>query len=108
MIELAQAKMPDARLYQGDFSKGLVPELCARQYDAIVATYSLHHLTDTQKIGFLRALLPLLKQDGCLSSATSPSARAKSSKRVELRQARIGTQMKFTSSTASSVLTSPR
>lgn len=25
MIELAQAKMPDARLYQGDFSKGLVP-----------------------------------------------------------------------------------
>lgn len=66
MIELAQAKMPDARLYQGDFSKGLVPELCAQQYDAIVATYSLHHLTDTQKIGFLRTLLPLLKQDGCL------------------------------------------
>ena len=66
MIELAQAKMPDARLYQGDFSKGLVPELCARQYDAIVATYSLHHLTDTQKIDFLRALLPLLKQDGCI------------------------------------------
>lgn len=66
MIELAQAKMPDARLYQGDFSKGLVPELRAQQYDAIVATYSLHHLTDTQKIDFLRALLPLLKQDGCL------------------------------------------
>ena len=66
MIELAQAKMPDARLYQGDFSKGLVPELRAQQYDAIVATYSLHHLTDTQKIGFLHTLLPLLKQDGCL------------------------------------------
>ena len=66
MIELAQAKMPEAKLYQGDFSKELVPELCARQYDAIVATYSLHHLTDAQKIGFLRALLPLLKQDGCL------------------------------------------
>ena len=66
MIELAQAKMPDARLYQGDFSKGLVPELCARQYDAIVATYSLHHLTDAQKIDFLRTLLPLLKEDGCL------------------------------------------
>ena len=66
MIELAQAKIPDARLYQGDFSKGLVPELCARQYDAIVATYSLHHLSDAQKIDFLRALLPLLKQDGCI------------------------------------------
>ena len=66
MIELAQAKMPDAQLYQGDFSQGLVPELCARQYDAILATYSLHHLTDAQKIGFLRTLLPLLKQDGCI------------------------------------------
>ena len=66
MIELAQAKMPDAQLYQGDFSKGLMPELCARQYDAIVATYSLHHLTDAQKIDFLRDLLPLLKQDGCI------------------------------------------
>lgn len=108
MIELAQAKMPDARLYQGDFSKGLVPELRAQQYDAIVATYSLHHLTDTQKIDFLRALLPLLKQDGCLSSATSPSARAKSSKRVELRQAVSGTRMKFTSSMTSSALTSLR
>lgn len=40
MIELAQVKMPDAQLYQGDFSKGLVPEL--------------------------RTLLPLLKADGCL------------------------------------------
>ena len=66
MIELAQAKMPEAKLYQGDFSKGLVPELCVRQYDAVVATYSLHHLTDAQKIGFLRTLLPLLKQDGCI------------------------------------------
>ncbi len=108
MIELAQAKMPDARLYQGDFSKGLVPELRAQQYDAIVATYSLHHLTDTQKIDFLRALLPLLKQDAVFSSATSPSARAKSSKRVELRQAVSGTRMKFTSSMTSSALTSLR
>ena len=66
MIELAQAKMPKATLCQGDFSKGLVPTLCARQYDAIVATYSLHHLTDAQKIGFLCTLLPLLKQDGCI------------------------------------------
>ena len=66
MIELAQAKMPEAKLYQGDFSEGLVPELCPRQYDAIIATYSLHHLTDAQKIDFLRALLALLKQDGCI------------------------------------------
>ena len=31
MIELAQAKMPEGKLYKGDFSKGLVPELCPRQ-----------------------------------------------------------------------------
>ena len=66
MIALAQEKMPEAKLYQGDFSKGLVPALCSRQYDAIVATYSLHHLTDAQKIDFIRTLLPLLKPDGCL------------------------------------------
>lgn len=66
MIELAQAKMPEAQLYQGDFSNGLVPELCARQYDAIVATYSLHHLTDAQKVDLLHALLPLLREDGCI------------------------------------------
>lgn len=66
MIELAQAKMPKATLCQGDFTQGLVPALCKRQYDAIVATYSLHHLTDAQKIDFLRALLPLLKKDGVI------------------------------------------
>ena len=66
MIALAQEKMPDATLCQGDFSKGLIPALRSRQYDAIVATYSLHHLTDAQKIDFIRTLLPLLKEDGCL------------------------------------------
>lgn len=64
MIALAQAKMPKAHLYHGDFSAGLVPELRARRYDAIIATYSLHHLTDEQKAELLRGLLPLLKADG--------------------------------------------
>lgn len=64
MCTIAKEKMPRAALYQGDFSCGLVPELAARKYDAIVATYSLHHLTDAQKVGFLRALLPLLNEGG--------------------------------------------
>lgn len=64
MIELAQQKMPGAHLYCGDFSQGLVQELTARRYDAIVATYSLHHLTDPQKWDFLRDLLPLLRPGG--------------------------------------------
>lgn len=66
MCTLAQEKMPRAQLFQGDFSRGLVPQLTARQYDAITATYSLHHLTDAQKVSFLRALLPLLREGGTL------------------------------------------
>lgn len=64
MIELAQARMPKAHLYHGDFSAGLVPELQVQRYDAIIATYSLHHLTDEQKARLLRGLLPLLREDG--------------------------------------------
>ena len=64
MIELASEKMPDAHLYQGDFSQGLVEALQSRSYDFIVATYSLHHLTDDQKIRFLQSLLERLNEDG--------------------------------------------
>lgn len=64
MIELAREKMPGARLYQGDFSEGLAAEIGQNRYDAIIATYSLHHLTDGQKISFLKELLPLLREDG--------------------------------------------
>lgn len=66
MIELAQNKMPKAKLYQGDFSRGLVNDLKQFKYDAIIATYSLHHLTDNQKICFLGELLPLLNEGGCI------------------------------------------
>ena len=66
MIEIAQAKMPQASLYQGDFSHGLVDELKQNRYDSIIATYSLHHLTDEQKVRFLTELLPLLKEGGCI------------------------------------------
>lgn len=64
MMELAREKMPGAKLYQGDFSRGLVEELRQNRYDAIIATYSLHHLTDEQKISLLENLLPLLNDGG--------------------------------------------
>ena len=64
MIALASEKMPNAHLYQGDFSKGLVEPLQNRHYDYIVATYSLHHLTDAQKIVFLSELRDHLKENG--------------------------------------------
>lgn len=66
MIQLAQEKMPRAQLYQGDFSLGLVQELKQQRYDAIIATYALHHLTDEQKVAFFQELLPLLQDNGCI------------------------------------------
>lgn len=66
MIQLAQVKMPEAKLYQGDFTQGLVPDLMQNKYDAIIATYSLHHLTDSQKVSFLKDLTALLNEGGCI------------------------------------------
>ena len=66
MITLAQQKMPGAQLYQGDFSQGLAMPLTEQRYDAIIATYSLHHLTDRQKVDFLHSILPLLNEGGCI------------------------------------------
>lgn len=64
MIELAREKMPGAHLCQGDFALGLPPELAGRRYDFIVATYSLHHLTDAGKVELLQDLLALLNSGG--------------------------------------------
>lgn len=64
MIELASVKMPGAHLYQGDFTQGLVEPLKEQPYDYIVATYSIHHLTDAQKIALLQDLLDRLKDGG--------------------------------------------
>lgn len=66
MREIASAKMPRAHLYGGDFSKGLAGPLARRRYDFIIATYSLHHLTDEQKRRFIPSLIPLLKENGRL------------------------------------------
>ena len=66
MVEIARAKMPKALLCTADFSEGLVPELRACRYDAIIASYSLHHIDDERKAGFLRELTPLLLDGGTI------------------------------------------
>ena len=66
MIELASKKMPNAQLFQGDMVNGLVVPLLLQKYDFIVATYSLHHLTDEQKDVFIRIMLEQLNEDGCI------------------------------------------
>lgn len=64
MAALAREKMPEAELYHGDLSQGLVEQLKGRRYDAVIATYSLHHLTDPGKLALIRELLPLLSPGG--------------------------------------------
>lgn len=66
MIEISQPKMPNAKLYCADFTKGLVEPLAKNKYDAIIATYALHHLADAQKVDFISNLLPLLNDKGCI------------------------------------------
>ena len=61
---LSTISSPNAYLYQGDFTQGLVEPLQAQNYDFIVATYSLHHLTDEQKVCFLRMLRDHLNPGG--------------------------------------------
>ena len=56
MIQIAQEKMPSARLIQHDFSRGLPGELADSKFDAIICTYAIHHLDDAGKIEFLKEL----------------------------------------------------
>ena len=64
MIAIAQSKMPRANLVEWDISNGLPDGILTKKYDAIVSTYTLHHLTDVAKITFIQQLLPLLNAGG--------------------------------------------
>ncbi|QTD42120.1 class I SAM-dependent methyltransferase [Sporosarcina sp. Te-1] len=66
MISIARSKMPNANLFEWDISKGLPSEILENTYDFIVSTYTLHHLTDEEKVAFITELVSLLKRDGKL------------------------------------------
>lgn len=66
MLQLAQNQMPGAHLYQGDFSKGLAEPLLHHTYDFIIATYSLHHLSQEEKVALIQSLRGLLSERGAL------------------------------------------
>lgn len=66
MIEIAQSKMPNAELMEWDISNGLPDFVLQNQYDSIISTYTLHHLTDEEKINMIKSLLPLLRDNGKL------------------------------------------
>lgn len=66
MCKTAHEKMPNAKLFCGDFSEGLVPELQDKRFDFIIATYSLHHLTDSEKLRFISDLRGRLNEGGMI------------------------------------------
>ena len=66
MCDIAGRKMPDAKLYRKDFSEGIADELRNGKYDAVIATYSLHHLFDEQKLVLIKELRELLSDQGVL------------------------------------------
>lgn len=66
MIEIAQSKMPDAKLIEWDISNGLPDFVLQKKYYSIISTYTLHHLTDEEKINMIESLLPLLCDNGKL------------------------------------------
>lgn len=64
MVNAAKEKMPNAKLYQFDFTKGLSKELDGQSFDFIVTTYAIHHLTDEEKVGFIKLLKIRLTPNG--------------------------------------------
>lgn len=64
MMKIAKEKMPNADLYAGDFVRGLASALLDHKYDAIIATYSLHHLGDEEKVSFIKSLVSILNEGG--------------------------------------------
>ena len=64
MIEIAQDKMPLAKLFQYDFSKGLPQEIENNKFDYIISTYAMHHLEDNYKVQFINKLKELLSKEG--------------------------------------------
>ncbi|MDQ0427272.1 putative AdoMet-dependent methyltransferase [Planomicrobium stackebrandtii] len=64
MIAIAQEKMPKAILMEWDISKGLPDHVKEKEYDFVVSTYTLHHLTDEDKVELIKNLLSVLSKQG--------------------------------------------
>lgn len=66
MLDIAKAKMPNAHLILHDFSAGLPEELAKQEFDYVVCTYAIHHLTDPAKVCFIEQLQQHLSPNGVL------------------------------------------
>lgn len=66
MAKKAREKMPEALLFQGDFHAGLPKALKDVKFDFAVATYSIHHLDDGDKVIFINEMLSRLNENGVM------------------------------------------
>lgn len=64
MINASKKKMPNAKLFQFDFTKGLPKVLDGQKFDFIVTTYAIHHLTNEEKPSFINLLKSRLTPKG--------------------------------------------
>ncbi|MFA5006838.1 MAG: class I SAM-dependent methyltransferase [Candidatus Izemoplasmatales bacterium] len=62
MLEICRLRLPEATLLQGDFTREL-PEVSGG-FDAIVSTWAMHHLPETDLVAFLDRLVGLLAPFG--------------------------------------------
>ncbi len=66
MINEARKKMPYARFFKQDFKEGLPKELEHQPFEAIISSFALHHLADSEKVTFLNELYSQLAYGGLI------------------------------------------
>lgn len=66
MIARAGHRMPEAELLHWDFTQGLPEKVKNEKYDAILLTYSIHHLLPERQLQLITELLDRLEQGGRL------------------------------------------
>ncbi len=66
MLVHAKKRIPNGQFLQWDIHQGVPLSIPRAPFDAIVSTYTLHHLTDLAKLQLLKQVANYLKPDGVL------------------------------------------
>ena len=64
MVETVRNQLPQAELFVHDFNDGWPAVLAEKQFDFIVSTYALHHLSVAGQIAWIQEMLGHLKPGG--------------------------------------------
>ena len=63
-VETVRRQLPQALLFAHDFNDGWPAVLAEKQFDFIVSTYALHHLSVAGQIAWIQKMLSHLKPGG--------------------------------------------